>query len=666
MGKQQQHCLKKAELPLVIAGPMLRKTTANRMVYWLVTSQPVEIELVVEATPAYNNKGSIKNNSIEGMSIESPKIAINYYQVGEKAFIYLIDASFSQPLPPSIFVDILLTPTGNNKQQSITKLLPHLCYGDKPKLMVEIRPDIDHIFHGSCRKPHHCSNDALVALDKSIEINHQQSAENELTRPSLLMMSGDQVYVDDVSAPLLQAIQQTIDLLGLYTEKLPEECEFKADELAQNPNNFYRRANILPTIKTRKDSLISKLYFNKLPIFTSDSANQHLITLAEIIAMYLLTWSQQLWQQVQFDESVIPQQFKEKFAKERNAITTFYQGLNKVERVLAQIPTYMIFDDHDVTDDWNLTRGWEEAAYGNAFSKRILGNALIGYFLGQAWGNEPDDFDESFHQQIAECFEALKQLGSSSVTKVCSAHDKFIDTLLNWEKWHYTIATTPNVVVLDTRTHRWRSESNRNKPSGLMDWEMLTELQQTLMNQPAVILISPAPIFGVKFIEVIQRIFTFFGKALMVDAENWMAHPGSASVILNIFLHKRTPQRFTILSGDVHYSFAFDVSIRRRNQSPEIFQITASGIKNNFPSKLLNVMNVLDRLLYGSLSPLNVFTKRRRMKVKSRRVDGKRGRRLVNESGIGRLSLDKNGAPKAVELLTSEGDRRDFQQVKKS
>lgn len=39
----------------------------------------------------------------------------------------------------------------------------------------------------------------------------------------------------------------------------------------------------------------------------------------------------------------------------------------------------MIFDDHDVTDDWNLTIGWEQAAYSNTFAKRIIGNSLIAY-----------------------------------------------------------------------------------------------------------------------------------------------------------------------------------------------------------------------------------------------------------------------------------------------
>jgi hypothetical protein len=38
--------------------------------------------------------------------------------------------------------------------------------------------------------------------------------------------------------------------------------------------------------------------------------------------------------------------------------------------------------------------------------------------------------------------------------------------------------------VLDTRTRRWRSESNLGKPSGLLDWEALCELQQALLDHP--------------------------------------------------------------------------------------------------------------------------------------------------------------------------------------
>ena len=154
-----------------------------------------------------------------------------------------------------------------------------------------------------------------------------------------------------------------------------------------------------------------------------------------------------------------------------------------------------------------------------------------------------------------------------------------------------------------------------------MDWEALCEMQQELIGQPSVILVSAAPIFGVKLIETIQKIFTFFGKALTVDAENWMAHKGTASVILNIFRHHKTPPNFVILSGDVHYSFVYDVKLRFRRNSPNITQITCSGIKNEFPEKLLRWFDRLNRVLYARRSPLNWFTQRRNMTIKHRRPD---------------------------------------------
>lgn len=58
-----------------------------------------------------------------------------------------------------------------------------------------------------------------------------------------------------------------------------------------------------------------------------------------------------------------------------------------------------------------------------------------------------------------------------------------------------------------------------------MDWEMLSDLQQELIEESAVLLVSAAPIFGVKLIEVTQRVFTWLGHSLTVDAENWMAYP---------------------------------------------------------------------------------------------------------------------------------------------
>ena len=194
-----------------------------------------------------------------------------------------------------------------------------------------------------------------------------------------------------------------------------------------------------------------------------------------------------------------------------------------------------------------------------------------------------------------------------------------------------------------------------------MDWEALSDLQQVLLGQRSVIIVSPAPMFGVKLIEGIQRLFTLAGKPLLVDAENWMAHRGAASVMLNIFRHTRTPGNYVILSGDVHYSFVYDIDIRQRQRGPRLWQITSSGLKNEFPRRLLDTFDRLNRWLYAPASPLNWFTKRRPMRIRPRRPQGaSHGERLWNQSGIGLVTLDAQGRPVNIAQLGVDGSITHF------
>jgi len=80
-----------------------------------------------------------------------------------------------------------------------------------------------------------------------------------------------------------------------------------------------------------------------------------------------------------------------------------------------------------------------------------------------------------------------------------------------------------------------------------------------------------------------------------------MAHPGSANAILNIFRHPRTPKHFVVLSGDVHYSFVYDIELRGRTRGPDIWQICSSAIRNAFPPRLLAV---LDHVNHGCIQPV--------------------------------------------------------------
>jgi len=576
-------------------------------------------------------------------------------RIGTRAWLNLLTIAPDPTLPRDIRLDYDLGLTSDQPDTArwIRDWAPHLCPEGRERPGFTLKSKLDRILHGSCRRPHHPARDGLVRVDEEL---HKAEQLEEV--PALLLMTGDQVYVDDVAGPMLHAIQCVIHQLGLYQEILEGASISHSRELTSMADAYYHRDKLLPESEFNED--LTERFFGgvRKPVFTTANAGNHLISFAEVMAMYLLVWSPEPWALVTDAEPVDDPDELARYRKEQAAIDDFRRSLPRAARALANVPVYMIFDDHDVTDDWNLSALWETTAYEHPFSRRIIGNALLGYLLCQGWGNQPTHFRELIEhcQKLFESSNRQHELDKAG-------QDELIDRLFHFHHWHYSLPTSPRLVVLDTRTHRWRSEIRRSHPSGLMDWESLTDFQHEILGEDAVVVVSPAPMFGVKLIEIIQRVFTFFGKPLLVDAENWMAHRGAANVLLNIFGHPRTPRHFVILSGDVHYSFAYDVRLRHEQNGPHVWQITSSGIKNEFPNSLLEWLDRLNRWLFAPWSPLNWFTKRRRMWISPRLPEGREaGERLWNGAGIGEVRLNDEGEPTAIRQLDSGGGGTVFQQ----
>ncbi len=613
-------------LPPVLAGPLLRRLEPSRLVMWLVASRALALTLRLQ------HRDDVRLDA--GQCTVIP--------VGAHAFVHLIDVPLDTPLPCDTLIeyDLLIDEVGG-----MAEWAPHLLYAGAGCPNFVLRSRIDQLLHGSCRKPHYPAVDGLLCVDQLLASEHAATE-----RPALLMMSGDQVYADDVAGPMLRAIHALIERLGLFGEHLEGAVVSDSAKLYEHPASYYHRADLLPALQSNET--LRERFFGgaRKPIFTSSSADNHLVTFAEVMAMYLLVWSPTPWTLIAPKPPKLIPERRERYALEQTRIDAFKAGLGGVARAFAHLPCLMIFDDHDITDDWNLSAQWEETAYGHPFSKRIIGNALIAYLLCQGWGNNPDAFGALL--QRAGGVIATGQDGYLD----SPVQDALIDELLKFQHWHYVLPTTPAMVVLDTRTRRWRSEMNLKQPSGLLDWEALCELQQELLDHPSAIIVSPAPGFGVKLIETVQRVFSWFGYPLLVDAENWMAHRGAAQVILNIFRHSRTPGNYVVLSGDVHYSFVYEVLIRHRKAGPRIWQITSSGIKNEFPPSLLEWFDRLNRWLYSPRSPLNWLTKRRLMRIVPHVPEhAEMGERLWNSAGIGQVFFNEQGQPQDIFQLNADG-----------
>lgn len=645
-----------ADLPIVLAGPIIRRASANRLAIWVAAREPASVRLDLfppEEEPRH-------------LTFEIDQDTMLWLPAGDHLHYLLMDVTFDAPLPEEVLIPYRLSLLNAQGQWlDHSDWAPDLCYPGQDLPFIRIPRKVSLVMHGSCRKPHADCNDGLAAADQIVERAVLDGEASE-PMPELLVLSGDQVYVDDVAGPMVQAISDLIERLGLPDEVLPgvigEGVPNSGQALRAAGGQLYHRERLLPEID-QSPSVFDVLFGGtRKPIFTSQHARNHLLTLAEMLAMYLLVWSPAGW--ACLPDRKPPPDLSDKdramYEAEKAELDRFVADLSKVRRLLAHLPTAMMFDDHDVTDDWNLSLAWEQAAYGHPLSRRVIGNALIAYGINQGWGNRPKTIGGDLQTLFKQ---ALSAPGSDD-------HDMAIEAILDYQKWDFEWPTDPPLIALDTRTRRWRSERNSHFPSGLLDWEAVTDLQARLRGKEAVLLVSAAPIFGVKLIEAVQRLFTILGKPLMVDAEYWMAHPGTASAILNVFQHRNTPRHFVILSGDVHYSFVYDVQLRnghrsrtgQQEQNPEIWQICSSGIKNKWPDKLIAVLDHCNRWAFSPRSPLNWLTKRRGMRIIPRKPVGTpHGRRILNASGIGLVELSDDGSPIRISQVTADGTVHAFE-----
>lgn len=609
-----------AQLPLLLMGPMVRRADPAVVCIQFATSQAGNYRIELTGVDTYSELQSIR--------------------LGEQLFLHFITL---KPVEPTLLADVLHAYQLFNGEESID--LTAFSYQGTSTPAFVIPRTLEKIFHGSCRNPHHPAKDSLVAAD------HWQSEQRikGSAGADILLLSGDQVYADDVAGAMLVAITRLIKTLGIYKE-LPLDIALPEDLNEQ----LYQRHLFLPKVPWQKRSKIGVGYWLKKdePHFTSLKSANHLIFFEEFIALYLLNFSPLVWQLIDFDSiNYQAKTAKEQqvFDNEKKALLDFIQGLSDVQRLFANVSTLMMFDDHDVTDDWNLTAGWEQAIHQHPVSRRMVNNGLISYWLMQGFGNDAgiktsallNDFQASLTENNSWQFKA------------------FDKTILDFNHWHYELNTIPKVVVLDTRTHRWRNERNFNEPSGLLDWERLTELEESLLTHEQVIIVSPAPVFGVKSIEAIQAIFNMCGQPLLVDVENWMAHEGSAKKLLDTFRRNDTPKETLILSGDVHYSFCFSVQKRFGEHPNRIWQLTASGIKNEFPRKLINILDKLDSILYAPKSPLNFFTKRWHMEVDKHQTKGDGQKYLVSDAAISLIDL-KQGKLARYQLIHADSRTTEF------
>jgi hypothetical protein len=490
-------CDRLEHLPLILAGPILRRTESDAVTVWVALKAPREVTLKVYATDA--NGSLVKTLLLEGtrstvplgkqlhiVAVTAKSVEVEQGSRGaeihpltssclEPGQIYAYDLSFGsyeQNLAQALNSAQLFTQVTLSyfEHQLPTFAMP-------PSHLSDLR-----IAHGSCRKLHGGGQDALPMLDDLIE--HYAKEPN--SRLHQLFFTGDQIYGDDVADPLLWVATQIGDTLLGWEENLPfyqtptTACECK------KPSEF----------KPGQRSNIARDYggLTAMLINTPEQAKSHLFSLGEYFAIYMLVWSPILWPEHLPEGKDVREDPKQAKLWDREAflLDECISQLWKVRRAMANVPTYMICDDHDISDDWYLNRAWCISVLGKPLGRRIVQNGLLAYAVFQAWGNTPEQFqegqpggnllkaavnwsasagtDESASQQIAK-FLGLPQIDpETGLPKFKLDEDTLVlnrdypDGTLPVE-WHYTVRSLKHeVIVLDTRT--WRGYPLREGEMG--------------------------------------------------------------------------------------------------------------------------------------------------------------------------------------------------------
>lgn len=648
-------------LPLILAGPILRRVEPQLVAVWVALSHECGVQLSLW------EEGQVKAGEREPWA-SGPDPAALTVRSGAKLHVVVVTLKLpaAKRLQPGRVYSYdlkLQNQIGTHTLQSLGLLKDvtspllsrvHLALGYEtdvlpsfalpPAALTELR-----LVHGSCRRHGFQSQDGLAWVDDLI--SKDKAYTNAIKRPHQLFLTGDQIYADDVVQAQLHAlIEAGATLLGH-----PDAAE-PAKQIPEIPLNVE-----LKNIDPKK-----LLPGNRTPLIMDDagmttSGSSHLITWAEFCAMYLASWSNVVWPDElpgvetfltddylladltpeELADPVLLEAKRQEREKERREkypgdqlapLQETLRTLPKVRRALANVPTYMMFDDHEVTDDWYLNPTWRDRVLTNELGRMIVRNGLLSYALFQGWGNDPIKFESEPgnesrpHKELLD--HAARLFAANATTQTITDEKKKIDDLLglnqrvqmgaNGEfaetnpplKWHYSLTGEEfQVVVLDCRTRR--SFVSRISPPGNVAVNAMHEQlpagplpdgKKILFVVASLPVLGP-PIFDALLAPLLYRVFDFKSAGELQErrgtkhlvgtnpdaVEAWSFDPKTFEALLARLASYR---RVVLLSGDVHYGAANVMSYwpKDMTEPPARFaQFISSGMRNVMPEKVTKI-----------------------------------------------------------------------------
>jgi PhoD-like phosphatase len=261
--------------------------------------------------------------------------------------------------------------------------------------------------------------------------------------------------------------------------------------------------------------------------------------------------------------------------------------------LFSTVSTSMVWDDHDMSDDWNISRSWhEEMDRKHWWHERAIGGIMT-YWIYQHLGNlSPRELDEE-----NEIYAKVRS--NPDATGVLYEWAKSIDSTAAGTRWSFCRDIDGvRAIFMDSRAARVLTRERRSMFDEEV-WEWIVDhtngdFDHLLIGTTVPYLLSPAfhdleawneRLGDGAWGGLVARISEKLRRA--VDFDHWAAFQLSfqrmRELLEEVGAGKRgkPPASIVILSGDVHHAYLCDVAFKRSAEvrSP-VLQAVCSPYRN--------------------------------------------------------------------------------------
>jgi len=282
-------------------------------------------------------------------------------------------------------------------------------------------------------------------------------------------------------------------------------------------------------------------------------------------------------------------------------------GPPEVRWILSTLPSAMIFDDHDVRDDWNTSHAWRLDMQRTAWWEERITGALMSYWIYQHLGNLSP---AALRTDATLAAVRAATDGEPVLRAFAQAADREADGAKG-AMWSYRRDLGDvRLLVIDSRCGRILADGQRSMV-GQAEFEWI-EAQVEDGQYDHLVVGSSLPWLLPRALHDLESWdealsaglrgpqLARFGEWLRraVDLEHWAAFRASFDRLTRLFARIgrgdhgfRPPATICVISGDVHHTYVSEAAYSESVAS-RVYQITCSPMHNTIP----RAMRVVFRL----------------------------------------------------------------------